>query len=157
MRPIYIFDLDGTLALIDHRRHHVEGVGKKDWRAFFAACVDDAPNTPVIGVMSALIHCQQRFNRPEIWIFSGRSDEVATVTIEWLRAHTYWEPALGDRLRMRAEGNYTPDHALKKQWLDEMTQSERDRLVCVFDDRKQVVDMWRANGVTCLQVADGDF
>ena len=24
MKPLYIFDLDGTLALIEHRRHFVE-------------------------------------------------------------------------------------------------------------------------------------
>jgi len=27
----------------------------------------------------------------------------------------------------------------------------------VFDDRQQVVDMWRQNGLTCFQVADGNF
>jgi len=27
----------------------------------------------------------------------------------------------------------------------------------VFDDRQQVVDMWRANGLTTFQVADGNF
>ena len=45
MKPLYIFDLDGTLALIKHRRHFVEGT-TKDWRAFFAACVDDVPDMP---------------------------------------------------------------------------------------------------------------
>jgi len=34
-----IFDLDGTLALNEHRQHFVQReVGKKDWRSFFAAC-----------------------------------------------------------------------------------------------------------------------
>jgi hypothetical protein len=33
-----VFDLDGTLASIEHRRHHLD---RKDWKAFFAACVDD--------------------------------------------------------------------------------------------------------------------
>jgi len=27
----------------------------------------------------------------------------------------------------------------------------------VFDDRQQVVDMWRQNDLTCFQVADGNF
>ena len=27
----------------------------------------------------------------------------------------------------------------------------------VFEDRKRCVDMWRRNGITCLQVAEGDF
>ncbi len=32
---LYIFDLDGTLALIEHRRHLVERErGKQDWDAF---------------------------------------------------------------------------------------------------------------------------
>jgi hypothetical protein len=28
---------------------------------------------------------------------------------------------------------------------------------CVVDDRQKVVDMWRENGLTCFQVAPGDF
>ena len=32
-----------------------------------------------------------------------------------------------------------------------------DNVAMVFDDRNQVVDMWRQNGLTCFQVADGDF
>lgn len=31
------------------------------------------------------------------------------------------------------------------------------RVLVVLDDRKQVVDMWRSLGLTCLQVAEGNF
>jgi hypothetical protein len=42
MKPLYIFDLDGTLALIEHRRKYVERPrGEQDWKAFYTACVDD--------------------------------------------------------------------------------------------------------------------
>ena len=34
---------------------------------------------------------------------------------------------------------------------------DKDDVFAVFDDRQQVVDMWRSNGLTCFQVADGDF
>jgi hypothetical protein len=34
---------------------------------------------------------------------------------------------------------------------------DRERLVGAFDDRQRVVDMWRRNGITCFQVAPGDF
>lgn len=182
MKPLYIFDLDGTLALIEHRRHFVERPSlkcydcgganrtncvqcsdldagwKADWSAFFAACVDDAPNVPVLDVMENLLYFS------DIWIFSGRSDEVRQQTIEWLVTHTSFgcsdfESAFGtqDILRMRAEGDYTADDVLKRQWLDEMSEEDRRRLVAVFDDRDKVVAMWRAAGVTCLQVAPGDF
>jgi hypothetical protein len=40
--PIYIFDLDGTIAHIDHRKHFIEGE-RKSWSRFYKACVDDTP------------------------------------------------------------------------------------------------------------------
>lgn len=54
MKPLYIFDLDGTLALNEHRQYLVQGE-TKNWGAFFAACVNDEPNVPVIDTMHALV------------------------------------------------------------------------------------------------------
>ena len=54
-------------------------------------------------------------------------------------------------------GDYTADDVLKRQWLDGMLAEDRDRLYCAFDDRDRVVKMWRNAGVTCLQVAAGEF
>lgn len=159
MKPLYIFDLDGTLALIEHRRHFVERDRKdQDWAGFYAACVDDKPNEPVIRVMESL----RRF--ADVWIFSGRSDEVRSQTVEWLVEHTSFassdfDSAFGtqDVLTMRAEGDYTADDVLKRQWLDDMLVEDRQRLVAAFDDRDRVVRMWRSAGVACLQVAEGEF
>jgi hypothetical protein len=50
--------------------------------------------------------------------------------------------------------HYTKDSDLKQMWLDGIGV---DNVAMVFDDRQQVVDMWRSNGLTCFQVADGDF
>ncbi len=155
MSPLYIFDLDGTLALIEHRRWIIEDPSRDDskWRRFYAACDKDQPNTAVITVMEELRH-----SGAEVWIFSGRSDEVRGKTVDWITRYTSfmsWE--LDTSLTMRSEGDYTPDDELKKQWLDLMLVDDRNRLVAAFDDRRRVVDMWRANGVTCFQVADGEF
>lgn len=153
MKPLYIFDLDGTLALIDHRRHFVERDRKhQDWKAFYAACDEDRPNTPVINTLNALRLIA------EVWVFSGRSDEVREKTIEWLAAHTSFAPwDLETALLMRRAGDYTPDDVLKRQWLHEMLPEDRQRLVAVFDDRDKVVRMWREEGVACFQVAPGEF
>ena len=51
--------------------------------------------------------------------------------------------------------HYWPDNELKQFWLD--TLLDKDDVFAVFDDRQQVVDTLRANGLTCFQVADGDF
>jgi hypothetical protein len=161
MKPLYIFDLDGTLALIEHRRHFVEGP-KKNWPAFFAACVDDEPNMPVIRTLHAL-----RQAGAEIWIWSGRSDEVRSQTVEWLckyncfgwPANTLpaWPFGAPERFRMRKAGDHQMDVTLKRGWLAEIEPPEYARLTAVFDDRASVVQMWRDAGVPCFQVAPGDF
>ena len=152
-RPLYVFDLDGTLALIGHRRHLVEDRRNARWKEFYAACDRDEPNAPVIETMRRL-----REAGAEVWIFSGRSDEVRAKTVAWLAAHTpllSWEA--DEALTMRREGDYTPDDALKLQWLDSMLVDDRQRLVAAFDDRDRVVAMWREAGVACFQVAEGEF
>jgi hypothetical protein len=161
MKPLYIFDLDGTLALIEHRRHFVESekpseenphpYKKPDWKAFYAACVDDLPNVPVIRTLKILAEADV-----DVWVFSGRSDEVREETEAWLERWTSMSPWT-TALQMRKEGDYTPDDKLKKQWLDSMLDIDRERLVAIFEDRDRMVKMWRDNGIACFQVAPGEF
>jgi hypothetical protein len=49
-----------------------------------------------------------------------------------------------------------PDDKLKKGWLDDLFP-DKTNILCVFDDRDKVVEMWRDNDLTCMQVAPGDF
>lgn len=136
----YVFDLDGTLADCSHRLHHLE---RKDWRAFFAACPDDKPIEHMIEVANAL---GWEGHRVEIW--SGRSDEVRAQTEEWLLAH-----GIGRfPLLMRTAGDHRPDDEVKREFLRGGGVPDM-----IFDDRKRVVDMWRAEGIPCAQVAAGEF
>ena len=146
---IVIFDLDGTLALIDDRRDlATKDNGKFDWDVFFNPdnISLDLPNQPVID-MANLLH-KQGFR---IFILSGRSDVTHQVTVDWLNDNGVW----WDHLVMRPQNQlYLPDNDLKQGWLDSIG---KDNVAMVFDDRNQVVDMWRQNGLTCFQVADGNF
>lgn len=58
---------------------------------------------------------------------------------------------------MRNINDYTPDEVLKRSWYEELPFFDKERLVTVFDDRNKVVNMWRSLGVSCFQVADGNF
>lgn len=141
-----IFDLDGTLADIGHRMPLVAGK-RKQWNEFFLGCVDDKPIEPVIEMCNLLYRTGYR-----IRILSGRSAIVHTQTVEWLRQqgvhyHT---------LTMRPQDDRRPDHELKGIWLDALRAEEED-ILCVFDDRASVVKMWRRRGLTCLQVAEGEY
>lgn len=153
--PIVIFDLDGTLADCQHRMHYISGdfdATEIDWERFYRACVDDKPIYPGIQVLQAMIDGDH-----DVQIWSGRSDLVVQETIAWTQkyiGHGYCENI--SLLRMRPNGDHRPDNQLKAQWLKEARASGFEPSM-VFEDRKRVVDMWRANGVPCFQAADGDF
>lgn len=150
MNPLYIFDLDGTLALTEHRQHILDNKENANrWKDFFAACVHDAPNIPVIDTLQSLLEAGA-----EVWIWSGRSSEVMEQTKAWLQDHLDAEDV---PLCMRVEGDFTPDEELKSAWLNSLSAYDRRRLVAVFDDRDKVVAMWRSHGVPCFQVAPGGF
>ncbi len=147
---IVIFDLDGTLADITARRTlATKDNGKLDWDIFFdPKNIDlDIPNQKVVDMLDMI----DNTDKYQIWILSGRSDVTKDVTIDWLSNHGIRY----DHLIMRDQDNlYMPDNDLKQMWLDSIG---KDNVAMVFDDRNQVVDMWRQNGLTCFQVADGDF
>jgi hypothetical protein len=150
MKDLVIFDLDGTLALTEHRSHLVQGP-RKDWRAFFAACVDDEPNIPVIEALRA-----HRAAGHSLMIVSGRSDEVRMQTHAWLFKHVFPGETVCFAPILRKEGDFTPDDELKRRWLCDGT-IDRSRVLCAYDDRDKVVAMWRAEGIPCFQVAPGAF
>ena len=144
-RMFVVFDLDGTLADGTHREHHItRPVGEKDWSAYFAECHNDLPKIPIIQTMRALMVCGHRC---EIW--TGRSAEVTAKTRQWLCEHGLAVV----NIRQRAEGDHTQDDVLKEKWLD-ASDIKPD---LVFEDRARVVSMWRSHGITCCQVAPGEF
>jgi phosphoglycolate phosphatase-like HAD superfamily hydrolase len=148
MKNKVIFDLDGTLALIDERRAlAAKPDGKINWKTFFAPenIALDKPNEPVIEMFKCL--ADRGF---EMIILSGRDAISRTETRTWLKEHGIFP----DILWMRPQGSFTPDDVLKQTWLGEIGA---DNVFCVFDDRDKVVKMWRDNGLTCFQVAPGNF
>ena len=149
MKPCYVFDVDGTLADLTHRKHLISKTDEKkpDWRAFFAACDQDAPIKHMIEVAQDLSAAGKEF----LYV-SGRSDECRTKTARWLATH-----GLPDgKLYMRKEGDYRSDDIVKLELLKQIL-AESYRPILVFDDRDRVVKMWRENGVPCAQVSEGDF
>ena len=155
-KPLYIFDIDGTLALIDHRVSILDDKSDRNrWERFYNACDKDYPNVPVINVMNSL-----KLSGADIWLFTGRTESVREKTITWLSEHTFfmtWDLEPNKLLAMRPDGDYSNDDKLKEEWLESMLVEDRSRLVAVFEDRDRVVKMWRRNEVTCFQVATGNF
>jgi len=153
--PLAIFDLDNTISITAHRDHHIKKTRRTsaDWDAFYAACEGDAPNIPVVLTLNHL-----RCSGWDIKIFSGRRMDVHAETIRWLNRYTVLTPDyLEENLLMRPIGDNTEDTLMKTQWYNALSDHDKDRLICIYDDRDRVVNMWRSLGLTCFQVQPGDF
>lgn len=132
-----IVDIDGTVALMNGR-------GPYD----LSRVSEDLPNWGVIEAVVALYH-----QGPEVIFCSGREDIVREDTVRWLKEHV-GIPI--DHLYMRVTGDKRRDSIVKREIFDRHIR-DHFNVKLVFDDRQQVVDMWRGLGLTVAQVADGDF
>lgn len=150
MTALYIFDIDGTLADNEHRQHFLLEK-PKNWKAFFAAVADDKPITPVIAT------CRSIMLHSEVWFFTGRWDTCRDQTKWWLETHVTYSMLPDEHLVMRRRNDGREDWEVKQEMLDNMLAEDRSRLCGVFDDRQQVVDMWRRNNVQCFRAREGNF
>jgi predicted kinase len=132
-----LVDIDGTVALMGDRSPY-------DW----SRVGSDRPNEAVIAAVRAM-HAAGN----AIVFCSGRDAVCRAETEAWLDLHV-GVPYEG--LFMRPEGDNRKDAIVKREIFDTEVR-DRWRIVGVFDDRRQVVRMWRALGLTVFQVAEGDF
>ncbi|MFE9688178.1 AAA family ATPase [Micromonospora sp. NPDC005806] len=134
---IVLVDIDGTVALnVSRSPYDMTRVG------------EDAPNEAVIAAVRAMHAAGYG-----VVFCSGRDASARADTVAWLARHVQ-VPYLA--LHLRAIGDQRKD-AVVKQEIYEREIRDRYRVVGVFDDRQQVVRMWRSLGLTVFQVADGDF
>jgi predicted kinase len=134
---VVLVDIDGTVALIHDRSPY------DITRVRF-----DRPNVAVIAAVRAM-HAAGH----EIVFCSGRTDDCREDTAAWLDEHV---GVPYTALFMRVTGDQRRDSVVKQEIFDKEIRS-RYHVVGVFDDRQQVVRMWRALGLTVFQVAEGNF
>lgn len=153
MKSCVIFDIDGTLAVIDHRLHHVTN-GAKDWKAFFDAMGDDTPNMSIFSILYGAIDMGH-----SVFVVSGRPDDYREMTETWLYEKGDVDtdgPLKIEALLMRRAGDHRPDDVVKREILNNI-RGQGFEPAFVVDDRQSVVDMWRSEGVLCLQCAPGTY
>lgn len=146
-----IFDLDGTLADLTHRRHLVT-TKPKNWGLFYKLAHLDTVIEPIAMVARGFT----AGNR--VIICSGRPDDMRAMTEVWLTKHVWgeyrWMSHAG--LYMRKAKDNRADDIVKEELLDQII-ADGYRPELVFDDRTRVVAMWRRRGLLCAQVAEGNF
>lgn len=139
----FICDIDGTIALKGDRDPYDE-----------SRVHEDRPNMPVVNLVRTLIVAG---NVP--LFLSGRTAGCRAETWNWIHKHVIpmTMSGLQGLLFMRAVGDNRKDSIVKRELFDENVRSKFN-VRFALDDRNQVVKMWRDElGLTCMQVAPGDF
>lgn len=132
-----VVDVDGTLCLMDGGRGPYE----------YDKCGQDKANPAVVELVQVLEKAGYA-----IVLASGREDTCRRETVDWMLAHG----VPFSELFMRAAKDYRDDREVKAEIYHEHIE-EHYAVAFVLDDRDKVVTMWRELGLTCLQVAPGDF
>lgn len=133
-----IFDIDGTLALMNGRSPF-------DW----SRVGEDLPNEPVVRMFQKFV------DDPgvSVYVVSGRDGSCRTETLNWMETYGI----LGfNWLYMRPENDGRKDSIIKEEIYREKFEGKYN-VIAVFDDRNQTVEKWRELGLLCLQVAPGNF
>ena len=147
MNKIIVFDIDGTLADVTHRRQYV-ATKPKNWAAWNAGMSRDTVHEDIRWMLMKL----RRVPGSKTILCSGRGEETREVTEQWLSVNRI--PY--EDLYMRKAKDYRQDSIVKVELLAQIREEHGEPYMW-FDDRQQVVDAIRAEGVRVLQVAPGDF
>ena len=141
---IVIFDIDGTLADVSERIHHVRKK-PKNWPAFFEGMAQDKAIHSMVRLCNILYASGIR-----IVLCSGRNEEHRAQTVEWLAG----QGVKYHDLLLRRSNDRRSDTEVKRELLGTVDKS---KILFVVEDRSRVVEMWRSEGLVCLQCAPGEF
>ncbi len=117
-----VLDVDGVLADVRHRVHHLHR-RPKNWGAFFAAAGVDPVLPDGLSLARALAE------DAEVLYLSGRPQYLKTVTERWLHRHDF--PS--GPVVLRPSHDMRPAAVLKPELLARLAEPE-DVLVVVDDD-----------------------
>lgn len=136
-RPLAVLDIDGVLADVRYRLHHLERE-PKNWSAFFAAAPGDAllPEGAAVAARLALDH--------EVVYLTGRPERCRRDTVAWLSRHGLPE----GRLLMRADEDRRPARQTKLAHLRRLART--GTVAVLVDDDPDVVTAATRAGVPTL-------
>jgi hypothetical protein len=142
-----VCDIDGTISIVGDRLKYIEQ-SPKDYDSFYDSCGEDLPNMAIVDMVKSLSKDYK------IVFCTGRRENVRKITDLWITRH-FGEQAKNWELIMRPDGDKRHDIITKPEQL--FKSIPRENIAFVLEDRTSMVSHWRKIGLTCLQVADGDF
>ncbi|WP_116948791.1 phosphatase domain-containing protein [Jiangella endophytica] len=137
-RPVAVVDIDGVLADVRHRLHHLKR-RPKDWAGFFGAMADDTPYAEGVELVTLLS------NEHDVVYLSGRPERTRAVTRIWLADHG----APAGTVMLRPDDDRRPARQFKVGVLRRL--SAHREVAMLVDDDPAVCAAARAAGFTVYE------
>ena len=152
MKDAFIFDLDGTLCDCTPRVNKYLKEDNKDWDAFYKHCEEDKPIDNTVAILRVLANAGY-----DILFVSGRRESTRENTLQWLKNNNMADVAISEHLFLRgAEDGFRADYVCKMRNYNNHIKGKW-KILGVFEDRHECVRAWRDVGLTCYQVAEGNY
>lgn len=134
---VILCDIDGTLAHMNGRR------GPFEWHKVDRDDVDE--------ILADRLK-KHHLNKEKVILVTGRDESCRELTEYWLN---YYNIPYYDLL-MRKKDDFRKDSIIKQE-IFEIQIKNQYNVLFVYDDRDQVVKMWRELGIKVFQVNEGNF
>lgn len=146
--PAVILDLDGVISDASHRQHFLRE-GRRDWKGFFTAAVDDPP------IASGLVLAASIATDHTVAILTARPHYITDITRSWLAANEVRHDLLIIRPK-QGPGSQGPSSAFKSHELERL-RARGITIAFAVDDDQRIIDMYRSEGVFALYVHSGYY
>ena len=134
-------DIDHTVADATWRDHMIGG----DWDAYHLEAANDLPILAMVNILIALADAGH-----DIIFITARPEKWRQDTLQWLSKHDIPH----NELLMRKESDYRSAPVMKMELAMNRFKDIKSDVLCIFDDRDDVIDAFKKAGVVSFQVAN---
>jgi hypothetical protein len=146
MKNILLCDIDHTIAHSAWRDNLIPpqiGAGPRKWDAYYLAGDDDLPSEQMRKLLCAINYD----GHYRLHYLTARPIKWRRETHNWLIRHGFPDA----EIIMRPEGNHEASPFCKFTLMKERWPDYKQRVACFIEDRADVVAVFKAAGIFCLQ------
>ena len=142
MKNIILVDIDHTLTDAFWRD---EMIGIAPWDEYHAAGINDDPAHDFVKLLSLIGGSKVKFVG-----LTSRPEKFRQLTMEWMVKN---KVMVLDDILMRPSNDFRPAPDVKIALCEEKYGPDwRDKILCLIDDNDRVIEAFKGEGITCLQV-----
>lgn len=142
MHRIVLVDLDHTLSNAFWRDPMI---GIVPWDNYHSESIKDEPAHDFVKFISIFF----KSKKYDLIGLTSRPEKFRALTMKWLSVHSIHL----DDLWMRPDNDYRSAGTVKIELCkDNLGENWKDNIICLIDDNEKVIESFRGEGITCLQI-----